>query len=191
VRHDRLVDELKARAQPLIRPAEPADAEVVHRFIVELAEAEQFPGPVLAQPRDVAEALFGERPVAEAVVATVDGEPVGFALFYPTYSTIAGRPGIHLEDLYVRPEYRGSGLGQALLGHLADLAVRRGCARLEWWVLRTNEPALRFYRRLHARGLDEIEVLRLDGEPLRELAAAQGDRAADGVGGIRSGPGGQ
>ena len=115
----------------------------------------------------------------------------GRDLFYPTYSTIVGRAGIHLEDLYVRPEYRGSGLGQALLAHLADLAVRRGCARLEWWVLRTNEPALRFYRRLHARGLDEIEVLRLDGEPLRRLAASHGDRAVDRVGGSRSGSRGE
>ncbi|MGK5740474.1 N-acetyltransferase family protein [Micromonospora sp. URMC 103] len=163
-----MIDE--ARGQAVIRPAEPDDVPVLHRFIVELAEAEDFPGEVTAEARDVAEALFGARPVAEAVVATVDGEPVGFALFYPTYSTILGRPGIHLEDLYVRPEWRGGGLGQKLLAHLAELAVRRGGARLEWWVLRTNDPALRFYRRLHARALDEIEVLRLDGDALRRLA---------------------
>lgn len=165
-------------AAPLIRPAQPGDIDVLHRFIVELTEAEQFPDPVTAQPRDVGEALFGPHPVAEAVVATVDGQPVGFALFYPTYSTTVGRAGIHLEDLYVRPEHRGSGLGQALLGHLAELAVQRGCARLEWWVLRTNEPALRFYRRLHARDLDEITVLRIDGELLRNLAAAARPPAA-------------
>ncbi len=160
-------------AQPIIRPVEPGDIEVVHRFIVELAEAEEFPGPVTAQPQDVAAALFGPRPLAEAVLGVVDGQPAGFALFYPTYSTILGRPGIHLEDLYVRPEHRGSGLGQALVAHLAELAVRRGCTRLEWWVLRTNEPALRFYRRLRARPLDdEIAILRLDGETLRNLAAA-------------------
>lgn len=159
-------------SEPLIRPAQPGDVDVLHRFVVELAEAEDFPGAVTARPENVAEALFGPRPVAEAVVATIGGEPVGFALFYPTYSTILGRPGIHLEDLYVRPEHRGSGLGQRLLGHLAELAVRRGGARLEWWVLRTNEPALRFYRRLRARALDEIEILRLDGEVLHDLAAA-------------------
>ncbi|MFC0506281.1 GNAT family N-acetyltransferase [Micromonospora costi] len=163
-----MIDE--ARGQAVIRPAEPADVPVLHRFIVELAEAEDFPGEVTAAPRDVAQALFGDRPVAEAVVATVDAEPVGFALYYPTYSTILGRPGIHLEDLYVRPEWRGAGLGRALLAHLAELAVRRGGARLEWWVLRTNDPALRFYRRLGARTLDEIEVLRLDGDALRGLA---------------------
>ena len=154
-----------------IRPAEPGDVDVLHRFVVELVAAEQFPGEVTAQPEDLAHALFGADAVAEAVVATSDGEPVGFALYYPTYSTILGRPGLHLEDLYVAAEHRGAGLGEALLRHLARTAVERGCGRLEWWVLRTNEPALRFYRRLHARGLDEIEVLRLDGEPLRALAA--------------------
>ncbi|RKR91288.1 ribosomal protein S18 acetylase RimI-like enzyme [Micromonospora pisi] len=159
-------------AAPLIRPATPADVDLLHRFIVELAEAERFPGAVTAEPEDLARSLFGtEPPLAEAVVAMVNGEPAGFALFYPTYSTILGRPGLHLEDLYICPEHRGGGLGRALLGHLADLAVRRGCARLEWWVLRDNEPALRFYDRLHARGLHEIEVRRLDGDVLRHLAA--------------------
>jgi GNAT superfamily N-acetyltransferase len=159
---------------PLIRPAQPDDVEVMHRFIVDLAETEQFPEPVTAEPQDLARALFGPHPVAEAVVASIDGRAAGFALFYSSYSTILGRPGIHLEDLYVRPEHRGAGLGQALLAHLADLAVQRGGARLEWWVLRTNEPALRFYRRLRARTLDEIEVLRLDGEVLHGLATTAG-----------------
>lgn len=164
--------EAVTQGEPLIRPAEPGDVEVLHRFIVELAEAEQFPGPVTARPQQLAEALFGRSPVAEAVVATIDGQPAGFALFYLTYSTVLGRAGMHLEDLYVRPGYRGSGLGRTLLGHLAALALRRGCARLEWWVLHTNESALRFYRRLHARNLDEIAVLRLDGDLLHNLAAA-------------------
>lgn len=144
----------------------------MHRFIVELAEAEQFSGSVIAEPDDLASALFGPRPVAEAVVAMKGAEPAGFALFYATYSTIVGRPGIHLEDLYVRPEYRDNGLGRALLAYLADLALQRGCARLEWWVRRTNEPALRFYRRLRAQDLDKIDVLRLDSEALRDLAAS-------------------
>lgn len=154
----------------VVRPAEPADVEVLHRFIVDLAETEDFPGDVTAVPEDVRRALFGPHPVAEAVVATVGDDPVGFALFYPTYSTVLGRPGIHLEDLYVRPDLRGGGVGRALLAHLAALTLRRGGARLEWWVLRTNDPALRFYRRLRARTLDEIDVLRLDGEALRALA---------------------
>ncbi|MFC0629212.1 GNAT family N-acetyltransferase [Kribbella deserti] len=160
-----------ATRSPAIRPAEPADTETLHRFIVELAEAEDFPGTVTARPEDVANALFGPNPMAEAVVATVDDQPAGFALYYSTYSTIVGRGGIHLEDLYVAPEHRGAGLGRILLAHLAQLAMDRGCARLEWWVLRTNEPALRFYRRLNARGLEEIEVMRLDGSALTAVAA--------------------
>src|SRR4051794_23327695 len=156
-------------ATPLIRPAVPDDVDVLHRFVVELAEAEEFPGEVTARPSDLADALFGPHPVAEAVLAAVGGEPVGFALFYPTYSTVVGRSGIHLEDLYVRPGHRGSGVGRLLLAHLAEQALRRG-GRLEWWVLRTNAAALRVYRRLGARLLDELDVMRLEGEPLVELA---------------------
>lgn len=154
-----------------IRPAEPDDVEQLHAFVVELAEAEEFPGEVTARPDDLRAALFGETPVAEAVVATIGDAAVGFALHYPSYSTVVGRPGLHLEDLYVRAEHRGAGVGLLLLRHLARLAVERGCARLEWWVLRTNEPALRFYRRLQARGLDEIEIMRLDGRSLEALGA--------------------
>ena len=138
---------------------------------MERAAAERFPGEVTARPEDLRAALFGEAPVAEAVVATVAGVAVGFALYYPSCSTIVGRPGLHLEDLYERADHRGSGIGLLLLRHLAHLAVERGCARLEWWVLRTNDAALRFYRRLHARGLDEIEVMRLDGRSLEALGA--------------------
>ncbi|WBB90728.1 GNAT family N-acetyltransferase [Verrucosispora sp. WMMC514] len=165
------MSELVTDTRLAIRPAEPDDAELLHRFIVELTVAEGYAEEVTAEPADVLRALFGPRPVAEAVVASVDGEPVGFALYYSTYSTVVGRPGIHLDDLYVRPEHRGGGVGQALLTHLARLAVERGCGRLEWWVLRTNDPALRFYRKLHARTLDELDVLRLDGEHLHALAA--------------------
>lgn len=155
---------------PVIRPARLDDVDTIHGFIVDLAIAEDFPGEVRARPADVATALFGESPIAEALVATVDEEPVGFALFFSTYSTIEGRPGVHLEDLYVSPAHRGSGLGRLFLASLAQIAIDRDCARLEWWVLRTNEPALRFYRRLGARGLDEIEVMRLEGGSLFDVA---------------------
>jgi GNAT superfamily N-acetyltransferase len=167
-----MVDRTEAPGLPglTLRPAQPQDVETLHRFVVELAEAESFPGEVEAKPVDLADALFGPRPIAEAVVASLDDRPVGFAIFYPTYSTVLGRAGIHLEDLYVEPEHRGAGIGQALLGHLARLAADRGCARLEWWVLRTNEHAIRFYERLRARGLDEIEVMRLDGDVLDEFS---------------------
>lgn len=152
-----------------IRPARSDDVETLHRFIVELAEAESFPGEVAAKPVNLSDALFGPHPLAEAVVATVDKRPAGFAIFYSTYSTVLGRAGIHLEDLYVEHGYRGRGIGQILLGHLAQLAADRNCGRLEWWVLRTNEQAIRFYERLRARGLDEIEVMRLDGDTLSEF----------------------
>jgi GNAT superfamily N-acetyltransferase len=165
----------------ILRAAEPADVETLHRFVVELAEAENFPGEVQARPADLAEALFGSRPVAEAILATMDDQAVGFALYYPTYSTILGRTGIHLEDLYISADYRGFGIGRMLLGHLASLARERGCARLEWWVLRTNEPAITFYRRLRARGLDEIEVMRLEGDALETCARYQpGTMAVEG-----------
>ena len=165
-------DPAKVRAAPVIRQAKPDDVEMMHRFIAELAGHEDFPGLVTAQPADLAAALFGPHPVAEAVLATINGQAAGFALFYPTYSTVLGRPSIHLEDLYIRPEHRGRGLGRALLSHLARLAVQRGCSRLEWWVLHTNEAALRFYDRLGARAVDEVAILRVDGDLLRDLAAA-------------------
>jgi GNAT superfamily N-acetyltransferase len=167
-----MVDQTAAPGVPglALRPAQLEDVGTLHRFVVELAEAESFPGEVEATPVDLADALFGPRPIAEAVVASLDDRPVGFAIFYPTYSTILGRAGIHLEDLYVEPEHRGAGIGQVLLGHLARLAADRGCGRLEWWVLRTNERAIRFYERLRARGLDEIEVMRLDGDVLDEFS---------------------
>lgn len=157
-----------------IRRAQPDDVDVLHRFVVELAEVEQFPGAVTARPEDLAAALFGPQAVAEAVIASVEGRSVGFALWYSTYSTVVGRAGLHLEDLYVSGEHRGSGVGLALLEHLAGVAQERGCARLEWWVLRTNVAALRFYGRLRARGLDEIEVMRLDGADLLALAGRHG-----------------
>lgn len=153
-----------------IRQAVEGDVEILHRFVVELAEAEDFPGTVHAGPEDLAGALFGPDPVAEALVAEWDGEPIGFALYYFAYSTIMGRRTLHLEDLYVVPGHRSRGAGRILLGELARTAQRHRCARFEWWVLRTNDPAITFYRRLGARELDEIHVMRLEGEGLAELA---------------------
>jgi GNAT superfamily N-acetyltransferase len=154
-----------------IRPATEGDVDVLHRFVVELAEAEEFPGEVRARPEDLVGALFGADPVASALVAEVDGEPVGFALYYFAYSTITGRRTLHLEDLYVVAEHRSRGAGRILLGELARIATEHGCARFEWWVLRTNDPAITFYRRLGARELDEIHVMRLEGPGLAELAS--------------------
>jgi GNAT superfamily N-acetyltransferase len=105
------------------------------------------------------------------VIAEAEGEAAGFALFFHNYSTFLGRPGIYLEDLYVRPELRGRGVGRALLAHLARLAVERGCGRLEWWVLDWNEPAIRFYRALGAEPMDDWTVFRVSGDALERLAS--------------------
>lgn len=149
----------------VIRPAEPADVDVLHRFVVALAAAEEHPDRVTAQPWDLAAALFGPRPLIAAVLALAGGHPVGCALHRPTYSTISGRPGVHLEDLYVEPEHRGDGVGRLLLAHVAGLAADLG-GNLDWWVLRANTSAIGFYDRIGARTMDELHVMRLGGPAL-------------------------
>ncbi|HEX5760015.1 MAG TPA: GNAT family N-acetyltransferase [Thermoanaerobaculia bacterium] len=153
-----------------IVPATAADLPLVHRFIRELAEYERLLPEVTVTEEKLRATLFGPRPAAEVVLAYDGEEPVGFALFFPNYSTFLAQPGIYLEDLYVRPEARGRGVGRALLVHLARLAVERGCGRLEWAVLDWNEPAIRFYRGLGARSMDDWITFRLTGEPLARLA---------------------
>ena len=154
-----------------IVPAVEADLPLVHRFIRELAEYERLLDAVTATEEKLRRTLFGPRPCAEVVLAYDGDEPLGFALFFPNYSTFLAQPGIYLEDLYVRPEARGKGVGRALLVHLARLAVERGCGRLEWAVLDWNETAIRFYKGLEARPMDEWITFRLTGEPLARLAA--------------------
>lgn len=154
-----------------IRPATPDDVELIHGFVVELAEYERAPEAVTGTPKQLAESLFGERPVAEALIAELDGAPAGFAVFYTTFSTWECRPGIWLEDLFVPERHRRAGVGRALLKRLAALTVERGGTRLEWHALDWNEPALAFYERLGALRLSPWELHRLDGEPLRRLAA--------------------
>jgi GNAT superfamily N-acetyltransferase len=155
-----------------IRAAVPADVPLLHRLIVALAEYERAPDAVTGTPAMLAEALFGERPSAEALLAEVGGEVAGFALFHGTFSTWECAPGLWLEDIYVLPEHRRAGVGGALVRHLAALALERGCTRLEWAALDWNEPALRFYRRLGAEVLDRWLLHRLDGERLRHAAGA-------------------
>jgi GNAT superfamily N-acetyltransferase len=152
-----------------IRPALPDDAATIATLIGELAAYEKLAHEAQATAEDIRRSLFGPRPFAEALIAEADGEPVGFALFFHNFSTFRGRPGIYLEDLFVRPEHRGKGLGKALLAQLARLAVERGCGRLEWAVLDWNEPSIAFYRSLGARAMDEWTVYRLDGEALERL----------------------
>jgi len=154
-----------------IREAVEADLPLVASLIRELAEYERLLDQVTLTDDGLRDALFGERRYAEVVVAEdPEGEPAGFALFFHNFSTFLGRPGIYLEDLFVRPRFRGAGIGRALLAHLAALAVERGCGRLEWAVLDWNEAAIGFYRRLGARPTSGWSVYRLDGPALRALA---------------------
>ena len=155
-----------------IRSATPADLPLIAQFIRDLADYEKLAHEVRFDEAKLGEKLFGPRPYAEVVIGEIDGTPQGFALFFHNFSTFEGRPGIYLEDLFVRPEARGSGLGKALLTHLAALCTERDCARLEWSVLDWNAPAIGFYQSLGARLMDEWTVMRVDGDALTSLAAS-------------------
>jgi GNAT superfamily N-acetyltransferase len=156
----------------VIRDANPDDVHLIAELIRALADYERLAHEVVLDEEELRAHLFGERPYAEVVLAEDYREVVGFALFFHNYSTFLGKPGIYLEDLFVRPEHRGEGHGKALLSHLAKLAVERRCGRLEWSVLDWNEPSIAFYRSLRARAMDEWTVYRLDGEALRALAGS-------------------
>jgi GNAT superfamily N-acetyltransferase len=158
-----------------IDPARPQDAGLIVALVRELAEYERLLDQVVLTEQDVLRDLFGPRPYAEAVIAREGDEPVGFALWFHNYSTFAGRPGLYLEDLFVRPACRGRGYGEALLRYLARVALGRGCARFEWSVLDWNEPALAFYRKLGAVPMDEWTVQRVSGEALAALAHGKGE----------------
>src|SRR5437773_880447 len=149
-----------------IRSAVADDVPLILSFIRDLAEYEKLPHEVVATEELLRQALFGPRPFAEVIIATLGDEPVGFALFFHNFSTFLGLPGIYLEDLFVRPAARGQGVGRRLLAHLARLAQERACGRLEWAVLDWNDSAIRFYRNLGARRLDDWRVFRLAGEAL-------------------------
>ena len=153
-----------------IREAAPGDVGTILRFVRELAEFEREADKVVATEPLLQDALFGERPVAEAVIAERDGTPVGMALFFHNFSTWTGWKGLYLEDLYVTPEARGSGAGSALLRHLAGIAVDRGCTRFEWAVLDWNERAIAFYRSMGAEAMNEWTVNRVSGAALTKLA---------------------
>ena len=154
-----------------IEPATPGDVGLILSLVRELADYEKLSHEVVATEDGLRDALFGARPAAETLIAYVDGEPAGFALFFTSFSTFAGRPGVYVEDLFVRPAARRLGIGRRLFAHVARLARERGCGRLEWSVLDWNEPALRFYAGLGARPLDEWTVHRLTGDALARLAA--------------------
>lgn len=153
-----------------IRSASRADMPLILGLIAELAEYEKLSDQITSDPQEFEEHLFGARPYAEVLIGELDGQACAFALFFHNFSTFLGKPGIYLEDLYVRADIRGSGLGKALLGTLAKLAVARGCGRLEWSVLDWNDPAIGFYKRLGANPLEDWTQFRLTGDPLQSLA---------------------
>jgi GNAT superfamily N-acetyltransferase len=154
----------------VIRPAGPADAEAIYELIVALAIYEREPDAVRATPDSLRAQLESERPPFECLLAEEDGRAVGFALFFPTFSTWEGRPGLYLEDLFVLEEARGSGIGRALLAALARIAVERGYGRLELAALDWNAPAIGFYERLGGKAMDEWTVFRFAGDALQRLA---------------------
>jgi GNAT superfamily N-acetyltransferase len=153
-----------------VRPATPSDAGLVYQFIRDLAEYEKLLDSVEATEADLTAALFGAAPRAFAEIAELDGEPVGFALWFYNFSTFVGRHGIYLEDLFVRPSARGAGAGKALLASLAKRCIDENLGRLEWSVLDWNAPSIAFYDSLGAAAMDEWIIRRMTGEPLRRLA---------------------
>ncbi len=156
-----------------IRFAGPEDLDTIHGFILALAAFERLSHEVRTDKAALGRHLFGARPMAEVLIAEDAGRAIGFALFFHNFSTFEGRPGLYLEDLFVAPGARGKGVGKALLVRLARLALERDCARLEWWVLDWNQPAIDFYRSIGARPMDEWTVQRVDGAALLALAATE------------------
>jgi GNAT superfamily N-acetyltransferase len=154
-----------------IVPARVEDVPVILSLIKGLADYERMDDEVVATEEGLRANLFGDRPAAEVVLAYVDDTVVGFALFFHNFSTFLGCPGLYLEDLFVVPSWRGRGIGRMLLAHLADIAMRRGCGRMEWAVLDWNEPAIGFYERMGARLMKEWRLCRLTGDALARVAA--------------------
>lgn len=153
-----------------IRIAVASDIPLILQFIKELAEYEQLLHEVVATEELLQETLFGSKAYAEVIIGYIDEKPTSFALFFHNFSTFLGKPGIYLEDLYVRPEFRGQGIGQIMLAYLAKLTKDRKCGRLEWWVLDWNETAIKFYKKIGAKAMDEWTVQRVSGQELDDLA---------------------
>ena len=152
-----------------IHPATPADIPALVTLINALADYEKLAHEVTGNPEDLERALFGDRPYAEAVLAWVEGAPVGMALFFHNFSTFLMQPGIYLEDIFVQPDYRGQGIGKALLVHVGQLALERGCGRFEWSVLDWNTPAIEFYQRMGAEIKPEWQTCRVAGAALERF----------------------
>ena len=153
-----------------LRPAVAADVPLILEFVQALAEYEKLAHEVEATEERLRTTLFGTKPSAECILAFVGEQPAGFAVFFESYSTFLAKPGLHLEDLFVKPQYRGQGVGKSLLRHLARLASQRGCGRMEWTVLDWNQPAIDFYESLGARRLKGWNICRLAGAELKRYA---------------------
>ena len=156
----------------MIREAKVEDVQVIYDLIVELAIYEKEPDAVVASVEHIQENLFGSNPVAYCHVAEVDGQVVGIAIWFLNYSTWLGKAGLYLEDLFVKPKFRGSGLGLSLMKTLAQVCVDRGYERFQWWVLDWNEPSINFYKSIGAEAMDEWTVYRLSGSALKSFAAS-------------------
>ena len=154
----------------IYRDAKSTDAELIVDFIHELAAYEKLADQVAVRPNDITTGLFGPQPKAHAMIAEADGGPVGFALFFYTFSTFVGRPGLYVEDIYIRPDFRNKGIGKGFFGKLAEKAAAEGCGRIEWAVLDWNEPAIAFYEGLGATALDAWTTYRLDRSAIEALA---------------------
>lgn len=164
---------MKQRTDFEIRPAHVNDVPIILQLIRDLADYERAPDEVVATEEQLVDVLFGERPVAEVLLAFEKESPAGFAVYFYNFSTWLGRPGLYLEDLFVRPEQRRKGYGRALLVELAKIARDRGCGRMEWAVLDWNEPAIKFYRALGAKPMDEWTVFRLTRDEIAGLANSE------------------
>lgn len=153
----------------IIRHADEKDVPLILNFIKELAQYEEMLDEVVATEEILRESIF-EQKAAEVIIGEYEGRPVAFALFFHNFSTFLGRPGLYLEDLYVKPEMRGKGIGKIMLSYLAKTAVDRRCGRFEWWCLDWNQPSIEFYKRIGAVPMDEWTVYRVDGKALTDLA---------------------
>lgn len=161
---------METSLQFVIRSATENDADTIFSLIKELAEYERLSDEVVATADDIRDSLFGQHPYAEALIGEYEVVPISFALFFYNFSTFLGKPGIYLEDLYVKPEYRSKGFGRRMLAHIARLAIDRNCGRFEWSVLDWNLPAIRTYEKLKAKPMNDWILYRLSGKALRKLA---------------------